>query len=179
MWARSWWMPVKCFGIFGCKVLYKLKFLFVVLLETMRLLEKILGTIWERKIYSKIANILNFRDREEIAFMFFPRTPLLFTDTSLYIYADSTAPMHTCAEAPQLPELLFWIGYVQHIGDKFRLGRRGMSGPRAAPLEVCGNLPAELNGLCKGPDSARRRLALLTLPRCLAAGRERCNAGTL
>lgn len=59
--------------------------------------------------------------------------------------------MDTCAEAPQLPQLLFQIGYVQDIGDKFRLRLRSMSGPRAAPLEVCGNLPTELNGLCLGP----------------------------
>lgn len=179
MWARSWWMLVKCFGIFGRKVLYKLKFLFVVLLETMQLLEKILGTIWERKIYSKTANILNFRDREEIAFIFFPHTPLLFTNTSLYIYANSTGLMSTCAEAPPLPELFFWIGYVQHIGDKFRLRRRGMSGPSAAPPEACGNLPAELNGLFRGPDSERRALALLVLSSCLAASHVRRNARAL
>jgi len=43
-------MLVKCFGIFGCKVLQKLKFLFVLLLETMQLLEKIPGNIQEKDI---------------------------------------------------------------------------------------------------------------------------------
>lgn len=65
----------------------------------------------------------------------------------------SNGPDDTCAEAevPQLPQLLFCIGYVQHIGDKFRLRLRGMSGHRAAPLEVCGNLPTEVNRLFLGP----------------------------
>lgn len=44
------------------------KFLFVLLLETMQLLEKILGNIGER--YSKIVNLLDFKDGGETAFIF-------------------------------------------------------------------------------------------------------------
>lgn len=59
--------------------------------------------------------------------------------------------MNKCAEAPQLPQLLFGIGCVQHTGDKFRLGLTGTSGPRAAPLEVWEHLPRELCRLCFRP----------------------------
>lgn len=112
----------------------------------MQLLEKILGNIWER--HSKIVNLLDFKDGGETAFIFSPHTPLVFTNKSLHISTVPTDLMNKSAEAPQLPQLLFGIGCVQHTGDKFRLRLRGTSGPRAAPLEIWEHLHRELHRLC-------------------------------
>lgn len=68
----------------------------------------------------------------------------------IYTYAVPIGLVNNCAEAPQLHQLLFGIGCAQHTGDKFRLGLRGTSGSRAAPLEVWEHLLTELHRLFLG-----------------------------
>lgn len=108
----------------------------------MQFLEKILGNTQDS---IQRLDLFDFKDGGETAFIFSPHTPLLFTNRSLYINTVPIGLMTNCAEAPQLPQLLFGIGCAQHTGDKFRLGLRGTRGPRAAPLEVWEHLLTELH----------------------------------
>lgn len=79
--------------------------------------------------------------------------------------------MHKRAEAPQLPQLLFGIGCVQHTGDKFRLRLRGTSGPRAAPLEVWEHLPREPCRLCFRPRQHKEPGVGLAVLSCILSRR--------
>lgn len=110
---------------------------------------------------------------EEKLPLIFLSYPLLFTNRSLYMYIY-TVPidlMNSCAEALQLPQLLFGIGCVQHTGDKFRLGLRGTRGPRAAPQEVWEHLLTELCRFCFGQQ---KEPVLVRLSSCTLLCRHSC-----